>query len=303
MKKNTFFKNITNDSTIIDIDDNSSMENKESKYIYYPSPQRNNSQRNNSQNINVNVNKFSKLPPLPKVVNTPKIGNVPKVENNSPVNKPIVKEIKSEIEKNIVEKVEKKSPVKVEMTKSKNVKTETKTETKTKVESQEKSQEVIKKNEIEYTEEDLLFNLKIISELNISDKLSYDDKLFSIDNPTYTQGLSRWWYGEDRAKTLEKLNNIIDATFKYMDNTFTNKVNLIGSKNIDEGILYENNSQVMQKFYATLLETIKGLEKLKNTYIHDKSMTTGLNLLIERIRRRTVKIDEISRIVPHSNLH
>ena len=166
-----------------------------------------------------------------------------------------------------------------------------------------KSQEVIEKNKIEYTEEDLLFNLKIISELNISDKLSYDDKLFSIDNPTYTQGLSRWWYGEDRAKTLEKLNNIIDATFKYMDNTFTNKVNLIGSKNIDEGILYENNSQVMQKFYATLLETIKGLEKLKNTYIHDKSMTTGLNLLIERIRRRTVKIDEISRIVPHSNLH
>lgn len=154
-------------------------------------------------------------------------------------------------------------------------------------------------DEQDYNEETLLFNLKIISELNPSDKLSYGKKLFSIDNPSYAQGLYRWWYGEDRSKTLEQLNKIIDATFAYMDKTFTNQVKIPGSSNNDEHVLYENNSQIMQKFYITLMDTIKGLDKLKSTYSSDKSMITGLNILMDRIRRRTDKIDEVLKIVPH----
>jgi len=213
----------------------------------------------------------------------------------------IVEEIMNNISENIVKHKEKKSEQKVEDTMPKKVVEETKKE-QTKSFDEQRHSEERSDDSNDYTEENLLFNLKIISELNASDKLSYDSKMFSINNPTYTQGIYRWWCGEDRAKTLSKLNEIVDATFNYMDKTFTNQVSLPGSSHKQERVLYENNSQVMQKFYLALVSSIKGLDNLKSTYSYDKSMTTGLNLLMDRIRRRTDKIDEILKITPQVQL-
>lgn len=163
---------------------------------------------------------------------------------------------------------------------------------------EKKSEEITRMNKKgNYEEEELLFNLKIISELKISDKLSCSTKKFRIDDPSYTQGLYRWLGGEDRAKTLEKLNEIIDATFNYIDRTFTSEIesDIMLSKS-GKDVLYENNSQILQKFYIALLDTTKGLDRLKSTYASDKSMTTGINLLSDKIKTRTDKIKELLKI-------
>ena len=151
-----------------------------------------------------------------------------------------------------------------------------------------------------YSEEDLLFNLNIIAELKNYDKLSCYDKLFRIDDHYYSQGLMRWWYGDDRCKTLSKLNNVVDETFKYIDNTYLNELLSDNKITNEKNILYENNSEKLQKFYLALNNTIKGLDKLKSTYNIDTSMTTGLDLLMEKIRTRKEKINEILKIKNNS---
>lgn len=234
----------------------------ENKYIYYPS------QKNRS---------IYTLPQQDHHVLD--IKEESEVVNSQEVK--VIKEEEKKVEKNIEEVIEKKSELKVEMSKEQQALNS--------LQSVEK-----------FDEEKLLFNLKIISEVNSSDKLSFEDKQFRIDNPTYMQGMYRWWSGEDRSKTLEKLNAIIDATFSYMDKTFTNSVQTVGNSKKAERILYENNSQVMQKFYIALIDAIKGLEKLKSTYVADKSMTTGLDLLINKIRIRTDKINDILMISPRN---
>jgi hypothetical protein len=263
MKKNTFFKEIGNDNMIENIDKD--LNEDKSKYIYYPST------KNGKQIDNTYINNS-----ISKDIET--------IENK-------VKALP-----NFDDEIEKKSlPMK---DKYDDMFKKTYEDSDTESYDSEESDNIAN-DENDYTEDALLFNLKIISELNPSDKLSYGKKLFRIDNPSYTQGIYRWWSGEDRSKTLEQLNKIIDATFAYMDRTFTNQVKIPGSSKKEEHVLYENNSQIMQKFYITLLDSIKGLDKLKTTYVSDKSMTTGLNLLIDRIRRRTDKINEVLKIVPN----
>jgi hypothetical protein len=284
MRRNSFFKKFNeSDDTIIDIDidqQKSTDSNNEPKYVYYPSQKKNESaihSTSTSQGIHVtkpapsihNIEAPKVLAPQPKPAIKPTFN-----KDIKPIVKPVIKPIdltlnKKEDYKNVEKVVEKKSELKVKMEEDK-----------------------------KYNDEELLFNLKIISELNSSDKLSFSEEKFSIDNPTYLQGMYRWWSGEDRAKTLEHLNRIIDNTFDYMDKTFTNTLQTVGNSTREEKILYENNSQVLQKFYIALIDATKGLDKLKSTYSYDKSMTTGLDLLISKIRIRTDKINDILRIGP-----
>lgn len=301
MKKNNFFKKVKDQSeTVIDIDNLTKKEStNDSKYIYYPVQKSSviddidNKQYNYYNQDKVTSLKISDSPVNKQYVK--EIDDKQKAEEFDELAKKLAEqdlELKNSVEKNIiknVERVEKKSEQKVEEDKMKNEIKET------------QNFNSVEEKYHEYTEENLLYNLKIISELNVDDKLSYDmnSNMFSIDVPGYTQGINRWWYGEDRDKTLGKLNEIIDATFEYMDNTFTNKVKIPGSSKKEERVLYENNSQIMQKFYITLMDTIKGLDKLKTTYSVDKSVTTKLNLLMDKIRRRTDKINEILKIVPN----
>jgi len=257
MKNNLFKKLNTIDDTVIDIDNLTNNTN-ENKYIYYP-PQK---------KVQINDN-F--------------LGSVVKSSPDNKKNDDKKDDKKDDNKKDDKKDYNKKDDVKILENNKEEIMEEKKSELKL------KDMEPIN-DDLKYSEEDLLFNLKIISELDLNDKLSHDSKLFRINTTSYTQGLCRWWYGEDRAKTLEKLNEIVDETFEYIDKTFTNKVNLPGSSKSEESVLYENNSQIMQKFYITLIDAIKGLEILKATYSVDKSMVTGLSLLIDRIRTRTDNI-------------
>lgn len=272
MKGNNFFKKINDkDDIIFDIDNTNSRQlPKDSKYIYYPPTKKVSISTPPPPLMDPFLHKELIKEPIKELIKEPI-----EESNEEPIkesNEEPIKEINNESDE------EKKSELNlIDMENPSTIIEET---------GEEDDQQP--KNV--YSEDDLLFNLKIISELNINDKLSYDAKLFRINTTSYTQGLYRWWYNEDRAKTLEKLNEIIDATFEYIDKTFTNKLQprVICSK--EESVLYENNSQIMQKFYVTLVDAIKGLETLRNTYATDKSMTTGLGLLIDRIRTRTDNI-------------
>lgn len=323
MRGNTLFRNNGNKTTFnntVDIDRSDEDSNHQKKYIYYPVGLKKKEHTTSAQKINqllgpealtatsipkpisseqsdtkVNVGQLvektldSKIPDLPEVAQS--------FSSKTP---------DSELLSGVAQSFSSKTPEKIS---DNNVKKEEMPKL-----SEPNSATVENKNDAddkedtvtsptmkrEKFEEQLLFNLNIISELKKDDKLSFCNNQFSIDDPNYMQGVTRWWYGEDRSKTLEKLNDVINETFRYIEETYTNEMdnNTFGNftNEKSKSVLYENNSERLQKFNLALNKTCSGLEKLKNTYNVDTSMTTGLNLLISKIETRLKKINEILKI-------
>jgi len=280
MRRKGFFKPAPTSNyfdTIIDIDETSNEPKKESKYIYY-SPKRKTPRPTDNVETKEDVSELFKNinMEVEKKVDIEKKSLEQDIEHNMKLNKQ--EEVKEEINEEVKEDKEVKE-----------------------VKEDKENEEVKEKVEIQYTEEDLLYNLNIISELKKHDKLSYQEKLFRINEPAYTQGVMRWWYGDDRSKTLQKLNEIVDSTFKYIDNTYLSEMTAKfpthkGKLSSEMQVLYENNSEKLQSFYLALNNAIKGLDKLKSTYNDDTSMTTGLDLLMNKIRTKKEKIDNILKI-------
>lgn len=166
------------------------------------------------------------------------------------------------------------------------------------VEEVEEDVELEKDVEVEkdvYTKDDILFNLEIIAGLKTNEKLSCYSRRFAVNDPGYTQGLSRWYYSDDRAKTLEKLIEVIDSAFAMIDETYNKEFETQREegKTVDLAniTLNETNTDIIKKFNSYLNSTIKGLEKLRSTYSKDQRMDAGLKLLIDRIRGKTTRIE------------
>ena len=127
-------------------------------------------------------------------------------------------------------------------------------------------------NENNYNKDELdniLLKLNIISQLKENDKLVVNNNDFKIDNNNF-QFVKRWYYSENRENTLNKLNEIIDITFKFIENNHINKI--------------------LQRILFSLKSCINGINSLKLTYKNDVNIITKIDLLIENIN---IKINEI----------
>jgi hypothetical protein len=67
-------------------------------------------------------------------------------------------------------------------------------------------------NMSDLTLHDISINLRLISKIEIGDKLSPTDKYINIDN-SWMPSLTRWLYGVNRNKNLEFITNIINRAF------------------------------------------------------------------------------------------
>ena len=145
-----------------------------------------------------------------------------------------------------------------------------------------------------------LTNLKILAKIKSNNKLSFADEQFSIDEWTYTQPLRRWWTQESRSGTIQKLENFINNVFSLIDNIYTSAV---GNKAGDIQNSYytrsaattfkSENSTILLNFVTEIENAIIGLNNLKQTYKHDISTVSSLEMIIERLNVRSKKITNI----------
>ena len=160
--------------------------------------------------------------------------------------------------------------------------------------------------------ENVLTNLKILSNLKTNDKLSKDDKnILIIDSPYYGQGVARWWYSDSRDETMKHLENIINNSFKLIDNIYSSEFKDITGNDIENNYYYKHtipknyfkseNSQQLQVFSIELTNSIKGLENLKLTYKNDIAICSKIDVLIEKINIRIKKINNLLTINTKSN--
>lgn len=164
-----------------------------------------------------------------------------------------------------------------------------------------------------YTMEDVLTNLKIISNVNPNDKITFIDNMLVIDPPIYGQGIIRWWRADSRINSMNEIEKLIENVFSIIDDIYSSEINHTTNSTVENNYYYKRsipnnyfkteNSQQLQTFSSELTNAVKGLQHLKMTYQTDISICSKIDVMIDKINIRVNKINKLMTITtnaPHS---
>ena len=149
-------------------------------------------------------------------------------------------------------------------------------------------QEIEEIEDIQKFIDENILNLKIISKIKENDKLLANKSLLEIDSPHLFQSVNRWYNKENRNITIEKLNNILEGTFKITKILLEKEKN-----NKEEKSLEDNNSQIFQNLILEMKNSLVGIENLKKTYSEDILVSSQLDLLISKLSSRIEKMSKL----------
>lgn len=133
----------------------------------------------------------------------------------------------------------------------------------------------------------LHINLMVISKIIQNDKLIINNGILNIDR-SYLQSITRWYGSNDRKKTIDFINNIIEQTFKLIDDIIVNQ----SFKTLSS----ESRDDILQRFRLELKNSINGLANLKITYINDNLMTSNIDVIIENINNKVIILNKLFKI-------
>ena len=149
-------------------------------------------------------------------------------------------------------------------------------------------------DELTMNAEEILLNLKIISQIKENEKLATMNDQLSIDQSRF-QFVSRIYYGNNRENTIKQIDliisNALSMTDKTLQQALSNETNNIDKENVN--ILMEEPSSILHRFLIQMSCAIKGLENLKVTYKEDVSILSKLDLICEKINMRIEKINKV----------
>jgi hypothetical protein len=153
------------------------------------------------------------------------------------------------------------------------------------------------------TTENILTNLKILSNIKPTDKLTQNGDLLMIDQPEFTQGIKRWWNNNSRTHTIDAIERLIDETFVTIDKIYNAEIQNTTDINVHNNYYYKrvvpenyfktDNSQQLQILSSELANAVKGLQNLKLTYVGDISICSKIDIIIDKITIRTSKINKL----------
>ena len=156
--------------------------------------------------------------------------------------------------------------------------------------------------------ENILLNLKIISNIKENDKISTAYETIVIDRNDLLQGTRRRVYtGDSREKSLSVIDNLIKRILELTDDLFEkterekNEVRInIEKPSYQSYIGKTRDSPFVDEPIATfqnvtvhLTTAIQGLQNLKITYLGDATTTSKLDLILGKIQNRINKINKL----------
>ena len=125
---------------------------------------------------------------------------------------------------------------------------------------------------IQFTLEDILVNLILISKIEIGNKLYQNGKYINIDT-SYFQFISRWLSGNTRSNNIVFINIVLNKAFEFTE------------KLIKDNTL--ENLHSLSRLNNDLKNSINGLTNLKQTYSYDKLIQSEIDVIIENIRTKS----------------
>ena len=152
------------------------------------------------------------------------------------------------------------------------------------------NKDIIKENDnIDKLLEETLLNLKIISNIKENDKLNSLGNIVKINQPYMLQGIERWYNKESRDNTINKLDLIVNNSFKLTEIILSREK----EDNEDEKCLKENNNQIFQNLLYEMTNSLLGIENLKKTYKDDITISSKLDIIIKKMFNRIEKMNKL----------
>ena len=126
---------------------------------------------------------------------------------------------------------------------------------------------------MELSQEDIFVNLRLISKIEVGNKLIQTDKHVNIDN-SYFQSITRWFKGNNRKDSMMFINVILTKSFELNDKLLHEKS--------------DESAQILLRLNNDLKNSLNGLINLKQTYSSDKLVQSEIDVMIDNI---TSKLD------------
>ena len=125
--------------------------------------------------------------------------------------------------------------------------------------------------------ESLMINLKIISKIPQNGRISrnYNINTNNVNNIVLETNnnvflpFKRIYYGDSRYTAIQDINNIINNTIEYISEIETNRTESYGVK--------------IKQLLHHLEHSIHGITNLKITYVNDITITSKIDILLQKI--------------------
>ena len=111
----------------------------------------------------------------------------------------------------------------------------------------------------------ILANLHVISMIGSKDKLCTSQPLFNLNPPSPFRSLYRSWYGEERMKNVEDVQQCIK----------------LARDSLEE---YKNDEHLFRRMMESLMYACKGIVVLMDTYATDASCVAKLRVMLDDIK-------------------
>lgn len=119
--------------------------------------------------------------------------------------------------------------------------------------------------------EDIFVNLRLISKIDVGDKLVLTDKHVNIDT-SYFQSLTRWYRGANRNNSIKFISVVLINAFELNDRLLEDKS--------------EESIQTLLRLNSDFKNSLSGLVNLKQTYSADKLIQSEIDVMIDDIQAR-----------------
>ncbi len=123
----------------------------------------------------------------------------------------------------------------------------------------------------------IIINLNILGQLTTGTKLNTREKYFTIDKVHLLQGLMRFSRRDDRNVTCEKISTLIGNLEQFSEKLGQNY----------------SETDFVTEFKPIIIQAIKGLNNLKNTYETDKTFLAQIDYEINILNRVLSKMPHV----------
>ena len=134
----------------------------------------------------------------------------------------------------------------------------------------------------------LIINLKVLGKISAGSKLNTKEKYLEIDKNTWGQSLVRWIRGDNRKATCDSIHTIITSASHIIQASLKAERN----KLVDEKFLHMTHVELLENLHKELKKVLVGISNLKDTYIHDTTHSSKMEIEIGIVRRQIDSIEE-----------
>lgn len=137
----------------------------------------------------------------------------------------------------------------------------------------------------------LMVDLRTLGKIEEGKKINTKEKYISSDESTFFQFAWRWYRGDSRIATGNKIESILTCSSNLIEQA---KQDL--DSNDDEPkelFLKTKPSQFLDDIRSVLIQANKGVRHLRDTYIQDDTISSKLEMHIQTLDRQVEIINDI----------